>query len=250
MIKAKECLSSGGEETKKRKAQQGGGKKSKVAREEVVDCSAVVVESQFDETPRRRVRRVTQSLIRDRRGNTYLVLFVRCEMDSICLIIDFDGFHICGQFYCREMGYVDATRADSVPDSIRFNLCFLQPGDNDMKTVSYCKRNIHGMTLRPMYKEPVCSYFAFKTILRELYEKHRTPNRYVVGFKGGSYERKVLDSMKIPSYNLEESGCPKYEELPDESEDCGYHEQIKKSKKAHCPRAEVNAFKKWMFNQP
>ena len=55
----------------------------------------------------------------------------------------------------------------------------------------------------------------------------------VIGYKGGHVEKDFLQRLGIPSVNLEEFGCPKFEHLtaPDFNpvEGCGFH-----VRQSHC----------------
>ena len=59
-----------------------------------------------------------------------------------------DGFFINKKFHAREVGYVSLTENRS--DSYRFKLNHLavKLSEKDWKTVHYCRKYIHGLTLK------------------------------------------------------------------------------------------------------
>ena len=68
----------------------------------------------------------------------------------------------------------------------------------------------------------------------------------VVGYKGGTLEKKLLIQLQIPYVNLEDFGCPKFEYLPEyyfSPVHCGCH----LNSRFHCSMAECHAFMRW-FN--
>ena len=70
----------------------------------------------------------------------------------------------------------------------------------------------------------------------------------VLAYKGGHYERDLLNRLNIPSVNLEIYGCPKAERLFDELgwiETCGNHIPGRYQYK-HCPKVEVEAYNCWL----
>ena len=71
-----------------------------------------------------------------------------------------------------------------------------------------------------------------KSLVKKLYQKYKTNTRTVVGYKGGHVEKELLQTLNIPSLNLETLGCAKYDVLRTQflSESllpsCGFHKTI------------------------
>lgn len=174
------------------------------------------------------------------------------DLLNICLIIDVDGFPIQQaskekgkkKLYIREMGYASLTKYTI--GSFRFDLkkYFNSLSDVDHISASYCKYNVHGLTFRPQPKEKdVRPEDEVTKIILEIYNKSKTFDKNVVAYKGGQHEEDILYKLQIPYLNLEDYGCPKFEELPIPTiKDCGWHLPIKK---AHCPKVECAAFAVW-----
>jgi hypothetical protein len=89
------------------------------------------------------------------------------------------------------------------------------------------------------------------TIVRKFYSAYRINENSVIAYKGGSFERTLLNRLNIPSFNLELFGCPKdvdiFPEMP-WLECCGQHLLLKNNKDTykHCPHVEVEAFLHWL----
>lgn len=170
-------------------------------------------------------------------------------MEKICLVIDFDGFHIRDKFHVREFGFT------SVPDceygSIKFNLKHLvdKMNNKDWKTVNYVKYNISGLTLKPRHMEHCLEEEDLEKRLLQLYDNYKTAERDVIAYKGGNVEEYILKKLNIPYLDLQNLGCPKYDILPPVPiEDCGFHLQIS-NKAFHCPMQETFAFALWVIKK-
>ena len=79
-------------------------------------------------------------------------------------------------------------------------------------------------------------------------------NKPCISYKGGHYERDLLRAAGIPHYNLENIGCPRYDELLKlynviASPNCGLHCYVSPGKNVHCPQAETMLFRKWLLNE-
>ena len=72
--------------------------------------------------------------------------------NSVCLVIDLEGFFVQKKFQVREMGYYSW-------DEHFDRHAFFQPAalknlsHKDKKTVNFAKHNIHGLTHQPRYQE-------------------------------------------------------------------------------------------------
>lgn len=166
-------------------------------------------------------------------------------MHRICGIIDFDGFKVLGRFFVREFGYIgiDWRRGGSK----RYDLShyYDRLSSKDLRTVRYVENHIFGMPFNPMHGETVYRLRDLNDHLENFYENCRTRDCYLIAYKGGHYEKDRLDSLDIPSVNLEHYGCPTYDRLQCARYDriaCNYH-----TRNLHCPRAEVTAFKEWVI---
>ena len=162
---------------------------------------------------------------------------------NICCIIDFDGFHVDKLgFLTREFGFIGMH--DENPRSHRYNLTkfWSKTSEKSKKTIFFCKKNIHGMSFRPMPSEIVKSYSNFEKDVKDFYLECCSTRKCAVGFKGGHVERDLLQKLRIPYINLEEYQVPKFDILNRDGKyndfNCGYHQNL-----YHCPKAEVMAFR-------
>ena len=174
-------------------------------------------------------------------------------MENICLIIDFDGFQLRQRpFMAREMGYV-AMDVEEV-DVVSFDLSGVSLEDErDRKTVWYCRKFLHGLPFHPRRKERCHQPEYLDELLRQLYEHYSTNEKNLVAYKGGICERDRLEELGIPSVNLEEHGCPKYDVLknfyPKVQGNCWRHDVSSGGRAYHCVAAEVQTFKAWVTDK-
>ena len=69
----------------------------------------------------------------------------------------------------------------------------------------------------------------------------------MLAYKGGHFEKDLLERLGVPSLNLERWGCPKASELMTSMiwlETCGSH--LVKDAFMHCPKVEVEAYGQWL----
>ena len=92
--------------------------------------------------------------------------------NSVCLVIDLEGFFVKKKFQVREMGYY-------CWDEHIDRHAFFQPAalknlsHKDKKTVNFAKHNIHGLTYQPRYQERAYEYDEVDIVLLRLYSQSR-----------------------------------------------------------------------------
>ena len=132
--------------------------------------------------------------------------------NSVCLVIDLEGFFVKKKFQVREMGYYSW-------DEHFDRHAFFQPAalknlsHKDKKTVNFAKHNIHGLTYQPRYQERAYEHDEVDIVLLRLYSQFKTEKRAVAAYKGGHVKKDLLNKLNIPCLDLETWGCPKYEQL-------------------------------------
>ena len=170
------------------------------------------------------------------------------SLSQICMVMDMDGFHVLDKFYPREVAYVSLTENDWT-ESYRFKLNHLVPHltEKNWKTVNFCKKYIHGLTFKSLPGERDLFHVEnLETLVKNAYICSKRKERDLVAYKGGQVEKELLKKLDIPSINLEDYGCPKYDNLPEpDVKDCGFHI----AKKLHCPKKECTAFATWIKKQ-
>ena len=168
--------------------------------------------------------------------------------DELCLIIDLEGFTIQGEFQVRELGYY-SWQGDRGGCFFDVTVPYRKLNKRDRSTVALVTQHVSGLPYRPSPKErPVFHRRDLKREIRRLYREFSTDVRRVVGFKGGHFEKDILVALKIPYKNIEEWGCPRYDEIRhsviDTSNDvgCGCHKHPETN---HCPQVECEVFWEW-----
>ena len=163
-------------------------------------------------------------------------------MNAIGSIIDMDGFAIQGKFYCKELGVLKID--EETGKSYQFYLPF-KYGDlkeKDQRTVTYIIKNITKMPLFTRNSKP---QYLLKDIIVRLYNE---TNNQAIAYKGGNYEKKLLNELNIPHVDLEKFGCPKAAEIMKDMiwlETCGFHNGP--DAHLHCSKLEVEAYARWFY---
>ena len=163
--------------------------------------------------------------------------------DNLCLIVDLDGFFVDRRFQTRELGYY-SWMGDCGVYFFDVTTPYRKLNKRDRATVSHVSKVITGLPYRPSEGErPVLHPRALKGVIQKLYKEFRTEFRNVVGYKGGRYEKELLMSCNIPHFNIEQWGCPKYDDLPHSEETgCGNHKDVSLH---HCAKSECETFWNW-----
>lgn len=173
---------------------------------------------------------------------------MNCSM-KVCMILDLEGFFVEKTFRCRELGYY-TWQEKYGRYAFYMKTSWRNLSRRDIKTVSYVKYKVHGLTYQPRREEKAFEYYRVEDILRDLYEEVKYKDRTVVAYKGGHVERDLLNKLNIPCLNLEHYGCPKYDVLKDEFHNvlpsCGFHLN---DKLHHCPIKECETFWLWLQNK-
>ena len=166
-----------------------------------------------------------------------------------CVAIDLEGFQVKSRdgFHVRELGYRDWQCHHA--GSYRYQL----PGylkdlpKEDQITAKFVAKHLHRLPYRAFLREKARPVEIEQDVHR-LYKCHRTSKHHVAGYKGGHVERDLLNELNIPSYDLEEDGCPLFGrmELLQGVEGCGHH---KNPLTHHCATVECVNFVNWMRRQ-
>jgi hypothetical protein len=123
--------------------------------------------------------------------------------------------------------------------------------EKDRIQVKYVQECIHGLSLGD---NKAMDQHMVDVIVQRFYNAYRMDNNSVIAYKGGSFEKTLLDKLNIPSFNLELLGYPKAINIYHEMawlECCGQHTLLKNKNETykHCPRVEVEAYLHWFTNK-
>ena len=168
-------------------------------------------------------------------------------MEKICAVIDLEGFQLnsMGGFHVRELGFCDwaCYRKGSVAYETFGR--FIDLPKEDRKNVAFVTNQIHGLPYSPAPQENACAPWLIDDHVRAIYQQAKTRQRDHIGYKGGHVEKDLLERLNIPSYNLEEDGCPPFRKMKRLAgvKDCGHH---RNPRVHHCPKVECEHFVCWM----
>lgn len=159
----------------------------------------------------------------------------RSEINRICGIIDLSGDQVGSYFHVRELAMISLDRNVSRPVS---------------KFYDYKPYGLN-MFLHPNRRPIVPEVYHISQVddhIKSLCEQMKKPGKDVLSYKGGQCEQERLAALNIPHCNLEDFGCPRYEQIRSRDhirQGCRWH----KFKRGHCPRSEVLSFKAWLLNR-
>lgn len=179
-------------------------------------------------------------------------------LERVCAVLDFECFQHKTLLYYREIAFAPI---DVLPPGKLINLHVtpdhppLQYGDRALwKTFNTLKFHVHGMDIHPdQYGTNVVSQLSVPGIIRALHQYASTPDRYVIAYKGGYFERQMLQQLQIPYLNLEDVGCQTYSSLPSIEKafyipfDCGQHRYAIAGEVDHCAAKEVAFYRQWIL---
>lgn len=192
-------------------------------------------------------------------------IYDNSRLKRITHVMDMEGFEMNDTFYPKEIAVVDMNYR-----AVRFDV--LLPvrhlSIEELETVRYVTQNVHGMHFNNCAVIPrmlLRSNFVNK-FLKEYFEreKERLGQPIIVAFKGGRYERALLEEIGVSYVNLEDYCCPRYDYLVksfpnvyrtsslahlfyDQTKAifCDLH-VVPTNKILHCPVSECRAFVTWL----
>jgi len=171
---------------------------------------------------------------------------------QVCAVLDFECFHHKTLLFYREIGF--APIHDDKVINLHITPSFLPPCNDRAlwRTFNTLKFFVHGLDLYPDQNELQISQDSVSGVIRALYQYAKTPEQYIIAYKGGNFERQILQHLNIPHINLEEVGCPAYGSLSMEEKafythfDCGQHRHAN-GDVDHCPAKEVSFYRHWIL---
>ena len=105
-------------------------------------------------------------------------------MEHICMIVDLDGYRIRSGFIARELG-VYSLKDGSLSWMFDNPLPFFYLDKKDQRTCHYVYRHVHGLPWQTRSQEKAHPQHMVKPIVDTLYRSCRTPERWLVAYKGG-----------------------------------------------------------------
>ena len=130
--------------------------------------------------------------------------------DNLCLILDLEGFFINKTFHVRELGYYTWNQEHG-RHAFFIPIPYKALNDKDKRTVHFVCNKIHGLSYQPTQAEHFQDTLILGQLVKDIHDMYVTCSegkRTVVGYKGGHVENDLLQTLNIPSLNLETLGCP------------------------------------------
>lgn len=176
-----------------------------------------------------------------------------------------EGFELRDVFHPKEIAIVDVNYR-----AVRFDVKLpeMNLNEEESKIVRFVTENVHGMNFNNCASIPriMLKPEFVKKFVTEHFERERIKLKkpILVAFKGGRFERSLLEDIGISYVDLEDYGCPRYDYLIETFPNvyhatsfaylfndttqgmfCDLH-VIPTSKIVHCPVAECRAFVTWL----
>lgn len=173
------------------------------------------------------------------------------NLGNVSHIIDVEYFTVQSMPVAKELGIIDIKTGQLTSYYYKVG-SFSKLNSFDRTNAIWLKNNIHGLLFRDELTDypqiNICEHI--KTI----------DNLNVVAYKGGEFEKQLLDYLGIANVNLEAYNCPRYDQLVEHynidaynNEQCSRHVcrnvSNKKlvSKYLHCPRIELLYYRHWFL---
>ena len=173
------------------------------------------------------------------------------------MVIDLEGFQLSkgsgAAFLVREFGWCKWDRIMSGNTQFDHDWRWRDLSKKDQRTISYYIERIDGMSFKPGTHEHSLPVSTLPDVVMELHNKFSTPERLVVAYKGGIQEKLLLDKLGLPYLDLQDLGCPQFDQLVDEPgrrrHDCSHHLHMRPDIVPHCSEEECYQFVTWTLEQ-
>ena len=128
-------------------------------------------------------------------------------LGRVCVTIAQDGFMIDGRFHCRKLGWANRRNESG---NVKFTMpCrFSDLKDDNKRNVKYVAKRIIGLSFDDGPRESPFGLECLSGMVQTIYLQSKSKEWDCVAYKGGHFERDLLESLGIPAINLEDFGCP------------------------------------------
>ena len=110
--------------------------------------------------------------------------------DELCFVLDLEGFFINKTFHPRELGY-HAWNEEHGRHAFRLLVPHKDLCEKDKRTVNFVINKIHGLSYQPSPQEHGQHPIVIPRLIQDLYGDYSTPERTVVGYKGGHAWKRI-----------------------------------------------------------
>ena len=168
-------------------------------------------------------------------------------LSHVCLVLDLEGFEVQGQFLVRELGWCDWSGQHS--GHYHYHPSLPHPDSwKDRHQIRFVRRHIHGLPYYPHSREQARPALQLIHDVKQLVQQFQQSDKTVVAYKGGHYEKDLLERWGIPHFNLEQAHCPKLNAMKRrlQAASCGCHYHPFRH---HCLQMECYHFVHWMRGQ-
>ena len=171
-------------------------------------------------------------------------------MEKIAGFIDMDGFVLDKTFYCKELGVLKLGEDEGRSFFFDIDVHWHHSTRKQQGHCMFLTRNIHKLPFGVSRGTNAFPLSDLNAIVKCFYDSVQSGHLSSIAYKGGHFERDLLQHLQIPSINLKHFGCPKAEFLFDRLvwlETCGHH--LGTHSYQHCPKVELEALGKWLCDR-
>lgn len=158
-------------------------------------------------------------------------------MNTICAIVNAEGFYSEGTFYPREWAFAGIT-TDEPPQVLTIDLSQIKLSESSI----YATKYYHGMLQKPEAGESCKTLESIDSKLKAIWIMFQKNGRDAVAFYGNEYWENICNRWRIPFVNLKDLDVP---DLPFDDSTCGYHGNSVFGDVPACSLAKVKAWKLW-----
>lgn len=170
------------------------------------------------------------------------------SLKDVVAILDTEFFHHGSFKTIREIGMANYPLTKVENYHVRPEML---PLDNPKakKTFNYVKYNIHGLSFFPGKFQPSIKQSDVAEVIKKFYRAEKKNENSSIAYKGGTYEKNLLQELEIPSVDLELFSCPparksviieNYRAFA-----CGFHNFCRQGY-LHCPSIETAFYSEWL----
>ena len=128
------------------------------------------------------------------------------------LVLVLEGFEVQGQFLVCELGWCDWT-GQHWGHSHYYPTQPYPEAWKDKHLIRFVCCHIHGLPYTPAHREQARPAADLEQDVKDLVHKFQQLDKTVVAYKGGHYEKELLQRWGIPHFNLEQAQCPKFDTM-------------------------------------
>ena len=136
-------------------------------------------------------------------------------MEQIVGVLDMDGFVLGKTFYCKELGVLKVGEDEGRSFFFDIGVHWHELTRKQQRHCMFLTRNIHKLPFGVSRGTNAFPLSDLNAIVKCFYDSVKSSHLSTIAYRGGHFERDLLQHLQIPSINLEHFCRPKAEFLFD-----------------------------------